>query len=436
MSVKTAAAVALVRRFVEVDPQQAAGALEALAEADAAALVKGLPDGAAASLLERVRPPFAAALLSALLPEPGSGILRRMEADHAAAALRAMSDEQRQAALAAQPEEVRRELVDLLGYPPHSAGGLMTTDVFSVNTETKVREVIARLRSSAGRSSDSYVYAVGPDRKLQGVVNMRDLLLASPEATVASMMRADVLAVPAMMDREDLVHMAGETHFLSMPVVDAQGRLVGRVRTSALLETSQQEATEDVQKLFGASAEERAFSPLFFKVRQRLPWLQINLATAFLAASVVAHFQDLIGRVAVLAVFLPIVAGQGGNAGIQTLAVALRGLVMREVRPRDAAALIAVEAGTALVNGLAVGLVTAGAAWLWKGNPWLGLVVGLAMVLNMAAAGIAGAGIPLAMKRLGFDPAQSSGIFLTTVTDVVGFLTFLGFAALFEARLL
>lgn len=436
MSVKTAAAVALVRRFVEVDPQQAADALEALPEVDAAALVKGLPDGAAASLLERVRPPFAAALLSALLPDPACGILRRMEADHAAAALRAMSEEQRQAALSAQPEEVRRELVDLLGYPPHSAGGLMTTDVFSVSIEMKVREVIAKLRSAAGRSSDSYVYAVGPDRRLLGVVNMRDLLLASPEATVASMMRADVLAVSAMMDREELVHLAQETHFLSMPVVDAQGRLVGRVRTTSLLETSQQEATEDVQKLFGASAEERVLSPLSFKVKRRLPWLQINLATAFLAGSVIALYQDLIGRVAVLAVFLPIIAGQGGNAGIQTLSVVLRGLVTREVRLKDAPALIAVEAGTAILNGLAVALVTALAAWLWKGNPWLGLVVGIAMVANMLAAGIAGAGIPLLMKRLGFDPAQSSGIFLTTVTDVVGFLVLLGMAALVEARLL
>ena len=176
-------------------------------------------------------------------------------------------------------------------------------------------------------------------------------------------------------------------------------------------------------------------SPVGFKVTHRLPWLYVNLLTAFMAGAVVALFEDLIARIAVLAVFLPIIAGQGGNAGTQTLAVVIRGMVMREIDGRTGTRLLITELQVGLINGALIGGVTAAIAWLWKDNPFLGLVVGLAMIVNMIAAGLSGALIPLTMKRLGFDPAHSSGIFLTTVTDVVGFFSFLGFAWLFQSKL-
>lgn len=248
-------------------------------------------------------------------------------------------------------------------------------------------------------------------------------------------MRGEVFSVPARMDREEMLRALGARHFLAVPVVDDSGRLVGAVRANEVLRSAQEDATEDIQRLFGAGAEEKALSPAAFKVRRRLPWLVVNLATAFLAASVVGIFEDLIGRVAALAVFLPIVAGQGGNAGVQALSVVLRGLAVGEVDLRHAARLAALEVTVGLANGLAIGAVTAAAAWLWHGNPWMGVVIGLAMVINMLAAGLSGAAIPLLMKRLGFDPAQSSGIFLATVTDIVGFLAFLGFASSFQSRL-
>lgn len=433
---KVPAALALVKRFIDVDPQQAAMALEGHSAEEAAALARSLPETAAAACLERARPAFAAKVLELLAPQPADSILERLPPDHVADIFRSFSEGPRRAALERMSPELLRAVQELFAYPEDSAGRIMRIGVLAFHKDLKVREAIARLRALGDKRPATYAYVVGPEQKLLGVLNMRDLLLAGPDAALESITRADVVSVPAFTDREELVHLAKQSKFISFPVVDAQGRLIGAVKNEDILETSEEEATEDIQMLFGGSPEERPFSPVSMKVARRLPWLYVNLATAFIAAAVVALFQDLIGRIAVLAVFLPVVAGQGGNAGIQSLSVVLRGLVMREVRPQDALRLIGVEMGVGLLNGLAVGSVTALAAWLWRGNPVLGLVVGLAMVVNMVAAGLAGAAIPVAMKRMGLDPAQSSGIFLTTVTDVVGFFSFLGLAALFQSRLL
>lgn len=436
MSERTAAA-SVLKRFIDVEPQQAALSLEGQTPASAAGLLRDLNAHSAAACLERMRPAFAAQVMEILLPEPASSILEHMGPDHVADVFRSLSDQARHAAVEALTPELRQQVQEILTYPEDSAGRIMKTDVGFFHKDQKVKEVIARMRSQAGRRVNTYTYVVGEGHKLVGVLNMRDLLLADAGASVESIMRTDVFCVNAFTDREEIIHQAAGKNFIAIPVVDAQGRLIGVVRTEDLLEGSHEEATEDLQMLFGASGEERVFSPLRFKVARRLPWLNVNLATAFLAAAVVAYFEDIIGRVAVLAVFLPIVAGQGGNAGIQTLSVVLRALVMREVRPKDdvAVKLIIKEIAVSLCNGLAIGLVTSLAAWLWKGNPYLGLIVGIAMVVNMVAAGLAGAAIPLVMKRLGFDPAQSSGIFLTTVTDVVGFFAFLGVATLLEGKL-
>jgi magnesium transporter len=173
-----------------------------------------------------------------------------------------------------------------------------------------------------------------------------------------------------------------------------------------------------------------------FSVKKRLPWLHINLLTAFMAAFVVSFFEDIIAKVTILAVFLPVVAGQGGNAGAQSLAVVMRGLVMREIPKEKAGKMILKETMTGLLNGIIIGAVTAGVAYLWHGNPWLGLVIGLAMVATLVIAGLSGAAIPMIMKGLGFDPAQSSNIILTTITDITGFFAFLGLAVVFKNYLI
>jgi magnesium transporter len=188
--------------------------------------------------------------------------------------------------------------------------------------------------------------------------------------------------------------------------------------------------------MFGAGGDEKVFSSISYSLRKRLPWLHVNLATAFMAAAVVALFEGIIAKLTILAVFLPVVAGQGGNAGAQSLAVVMRGIIMREIPKGKILQLIVKEGRLGIINGAIVGFVTALVAWVWYGNPYLGLVIGLGMLFNLFFAGLAGASIPLLMKRMGIDPAQSSSIILTTVTDVMGFVAFLGFAVLFQRFLI
>jgi magnesium transporter len=194
----------------------------------------------------------------------------------------------------------------------------------------------------------------------------------------------------------------------------------------------QEDLSKDIQQMFGAGGDERVTSSIWFSLKKRLPWLHINLVTAFMAAGVVAMFEGIIAKLTVLAVFLPVVAGQGGNAGAQSLAVVMRGIVMREIPKGKFVQLVLKEGKIGTINGVVIGTVTALVAWMWYGNPFLGLVIGLGMLVNLIVAGLAGASIPLIMKRIGIDPAQSSSIILTTVTDVLGFMAFLGFAVAFQ----
>jgi magnesium transporter len=435
---KKEAAIELVKKFIQNDPGRAALALEELAPKDASQLMKDLPPSLTSQALEHMPPQAAARLLENRSPQDSAEILHRTGKFQAADIFRQLEQEYSKAVIPLLSQDFSKDIAEILAYPRESAGRMMHTDFLAFRSDTKVRDVILKLRQIARKQlpSAAYCYVVDAGNALLGVLNMRDMLLASPDARVEEIMIKDVLKVSPFMDREELVQLAARKHFLAVPVTGENGRLIGVVNTKNIMESTEEEAAEDLQILFGASAEERPFSPVWFKITRRLPWLTINLATAFLAGSVVALFEDFIARMAVLAVFLPIIAGQGGNAGTQTLVIILRGMLMREIAPHNAWQLVRTEAFVALVNGAATGLITAAAAWLWKGSAWLGLVVGLAMIVNMVAAGMAGALIPLAMKRLGYDPAHSSGIFLTTVTDVVGFFAFLSTAWLLQGKLL
>lgn len=435
---KKEAAIEIVKRFIQSDPAKAAAALETLPPPDAAQLLRDLPPSVAAQAAEGMPPAEAAAVLASLPATGAAEVLRRTGKYHAADIFRRLPPDFSRSVIPLLDQEFSRGMSEILAYPQGSAGRLMHTDFLAFRADMPVREVVTRLRQMARRQlpAAAYCYVVDHGSVLKGVLNMRDLLLASQDSPVSAIMIQDVVKVSPFSDREELVSIASRRHYLAIPVTDENGRLIGAVNTKNIIASTEEEASEDLQLLFGASAEERPFSPAWFKITRRLPWLTINLATAFLAGSVVALFEDFIARIAVLAVFLPIIAGQGGNAGTQTLAVVIRGMLMREVSLHNAWQLVRTELFVGLVNGAATGLLTAAAAWLWKGSAWLGLVVGVAMVVNMVAAGLSGALIPLAMKRLGYDPAHSSGIFLTTVTDVVGFFAFLSTAWLLQGKLL
>lgn len=427
----------LIQKLFELDPAAAAHSLEMMDEAKAVNVIRSMPASLAVLAFRHFQISHATAFLERLPLEAVRDVLPRLDAQQAVAILLGLSPEKRTEVLGGLPERHRSRLLDLLEYPEGSAARIMSTDFLAFRETTRVKEAVRKIRSAAHRATgSSYVYVLDDRSKLIGIITMRDLLVASGSTELKDIMRTNVLSVNAFLDREEVASILADKPFFAVPVIDAQGYLMGIVRTDQLLSDVQEEASEDIQKMFGAGGDERAFSPMRFSLRKRLPWLYVNLATAFLAAAVVGLFEDVIARVTVLAVFLPVVAGQGGNAGAQSLAVVMRGLVMKEIAPSNRWALIRKECLIGLVNGLVIGLVTALVAWLWQGNPYLGLVIGLAMVANLVAAGFSGAAIPLVMKSMGFDPSQSSSIILTTITDVLGFLAFLGFAVFFEHLLI
>jgi magnesium transporter len=273
---------------------------------------------------------------------------------------------------------------------------------------------------------------VDDDNRLVGVLNMRDLMIAPPQSSLESILQKEVFSIHCFVDLQDAANELAKRKYFAAPVVDSENHILGIIKAERLIKGVQEGTTEDIQRMFGVGADERPFSSILFSLKKRLLWLHINLITAFMAAAVVAVFEGIIAKITVLAVFLPVVAGQGGNAGAQSLAVVMRGIVMREIPENKTAALIFKEAKLGAANGAIIGIVTALIAWIWMGSPYLGLVIGLGMLVNLICAGLSGAAIPLIMKRIGIDPAQSANIILTTVTDIMGFFAFLGFAVLFQ----
>jgi magnesium transporter len=321
-------------------------------------------------------------------------------------------------------------------WPKNSVGEMIDPYFLSFPQTSTVKDAVETIRFLANNKLTlNYAYVVDDRYRLVGVLNMRDLLYTHDDDLLENVMQKSVFAVNARRDREEVANEAREKRFIAIPVVDDENHLLGTLKLKDLISVVQQEATEDIQKMFGASGEEKATSPVHVTVRTRLPWLQVNLLTAFLASAVIALFEGTIARITALAVFLPIVASQGGNAGAQSLAVVMRALALNEISFANARAVILKETLAGALNGAAVGVVTGLVTLWWNGNPLLGVIIGCAMLGNMILAGFFGAAIPLVMKRVGFDPAQCSNIILTTFTDVCGFLLFLGLAVLFESRL-
>jgi len=427
----------LVRKYFETDLGAAARTLETMPEEEVVEVLKALPPALAAKAVRQLQVSYAAAVLRDAEADLFKEIATGLEPYHAASIFMHLPPEARDRLLQHLPDKLKREIQEHLAYPENSVGRLMSTQFLAFRESTRVHEAIERIRMlSAKRFPDSYAYVVDEQDHLKGVMNMRDLLLASPERTLASVMRKEVFAFHCFVDREEAALEFSRRRYFAAPVVDSDQRILGIIKAEQLIHGAQEELVEDLQRMVGAGGDERTFSPVMYSLGKRLPWLHVNLVTAFLAAGVVALFEDVIAKLTVLAVFLPVVAGQGGNAGAQSLAVVMRGLVMREIPRARIKELVLKETWMGAVSGTITGLVTALVAWAWNGNAWLGLVIGLAMIVNLLAAGFAGAFIPIAMKAVGLDPAQCSSIILTTVTDVVGFFAFLGFAVLFQSQLI
>lgn len=328
----------------------------------------------------------------------------------------------------------QRELSALVQYPEDSAGALMDPRFLPLSDSLTVREALNRIRKFKPRFLRQ-LYIVDVKGKLQGMVEMHQLALAEAADKLDGLVKPVPAFVPATATREEVVEQLESQRITDLPVVDISGRLIGIIRYDALVDAVREESSLDILTMVGASRDERALSKVGFVVRKRLPWLSINLLTAFLAASVVGIFESTIAQFTALAVLLPVVAGQSGNTGAQALAVTMRGLALREIGTSQWLYVARKEVGAAFVNGIAIALLTSLGVLVWSSSFGLALVIASSMVIAMVAAAFSGAIIPVALSSMGQDPAQSSSIILTTVTDVVGFLAFLGIATLLSGML-
>lgn len=429
---------------LDAPPDRVAEQIEEIAASDAAQIIDSLEPNRAAKVAEALDPTTASRIFTKLSADRAATIIDLMEPPEAALVLQTMDPDDRVDVLAHIPKpdhasllgemtaERVAEIRELEKYASDTAGGMMTTQVTALYERITVENAVTLLRRLNEELEQMfYVYVINRQRKLTGVLSMRDLILAKPETTLDKIMIHNVRSVPASMDQEEVARIMQRNGYLAMPVVDAEGRLLGLITLDDVIDVIQEEATEDVQKMFGAGAEERLASPWQFSFRSRIWWLVINLGTAFLAGWVVGMFEHTLEAVVALAIYMPIIAGMGGNASAQAMAVAVRGLSMGEVASSVIWHVLRREWMVGLLTGLIIGVITAGIALAWQGNPALGMVVFLALMINHMLACISGAGIPFIMKRLGFDPAQSATIFATTVTDVAGFFSLLGLASLF-----
>ncbi|MEZ6060948.1 MAG: magnesium transporter [Planctomycetaceae bacterium] len=423
--------------FAELHPDDASRVVETFSVGDAQQLLDSLPEHQRVSLLERLSLDKAMPLIVAMSVDRAAEVLAEMSPRSAAAILKQAKEDERAAILEAVPASSRRTLQQLVEFPDDCAGGMMEPRVAALSIDLNVQQAIARLRSTP-REALHYLYVTDRSQRLVGVLNMRDLLLANPTQQLEPMVRTNVFVIPDTMPREEVVNQMRERKFLAVPVVDFEGRLIGVVQHSEALKAGQLEGFEDLQRIVGAGATERALSPVRVVVKNRLPWLLVNLVTAFMAAFVVGLFEGVISRVAALAVLLPVVAGQGGNTGSQSLAVVMRGVALREIIPGVSGRVVRKEVLGGLINGALISVVTAAAVLGWRlatgeSLPDAGrlcVVIGSSMIVTMAMAALAGSVIPLILRALGRDPAQSASIFLTTATDIIGFGSFLGCAAL------
>ena len=435
MPADAAAAIdALNRRFLTDYPREAARHLEELSTAKATEVLAQQPVHVIAPVWQHLAQDTEERLLAALSDKLRALLLAELDPSPCAALLNRLDPDTRARYLASLNPEIARELGELMRFPPDSAGQLMDPRVMAFQGDMRAREALTRLRRSKSRALRE-IYVTDADGRLSGRVEMQDLALSEPGQTLADISRRLVAAVESLTPREQVVELLEQYKLPVLPVVDIGGRLVGVIHQAGLLTALQEETSLDIQTMVGASKDERALSKVPFAVIKRLPWLQINLLTAFLAASVVGLFENTIARFTALAVLMPVVAGQSGNAGMQALAVTMRGLSLREIGVRHWLRVVFKEVNVGLLNGLAIAVTTGVAVYFWNHSFGLSLVIGVSMVVSMIIAGFSGAIIPIALTRMGQDPAQSSSIVLTTVTDVVGFFSFLGIATLLAQML-
>lgn len=426
--------------LAEATPGDAADVLEQLDEEDAAGLIAGLDPPEAAEVLEEISPELAAGMVEEIPITSLAAALSVMTGDAAADLLGELDEEVKEDLLAAMSDEAETEVRGLLAFPPDSAGGLMTTEIAKLPLGLTTGEAIERIRQLHDEYEDlSYVYVVDDADRLAGVISFRDLVFRRPGSPLADVMVHDPVSVDAYTDREHVADICQRYHFFGVPVVDAEGALLGMVTNEAVIEAIQDEASEDFAAAVGAGVGETVYTAIGESFRMRAPWLLLNLVLALITTFVIETQTGIISREPVLAALMPLIALLGGNGGNQSLAVMIRSLASDDVPGAQVPRILLRQAGVGSLNGLLLALAAGGLTYLLletgvfgtSSTPLgVGFVVAIATMLNLVIGSVCGSGIPLLLRRLGQDPALASSIFLTLITDMVGFGGFLLVAVL------
>lgn len=424
----------LNRTFLQSFPRDAARKLETMQPEDAADILAEQPIQILHTVWTRLAPGVADSILLRLPEEKAVALLMTLDASPCATLLGRLTPKQQAQYFEKMDPGVAREIQELLEYPDDTVGRIMDTRVIAFNEKIRVREALLQLRNQ-NLEELHHLYLLDDDMHLQGQVFIQRLALADENQTLANLATPIRAIVSVLEPSEEAIEKLNKFNLENLPVIDANDMLAGVIHSKDLIDAFKAELASDMGTMVGVSKDERALSSAWFAVKKRLPWLQINLLTAFLAAAVVGIFEDTIARYTALAILLPIAAGQSGNTGAQALAVTMRGLTLREITVRHWLRVTLKEAGAALINGVSIALTCGVGVFLWSGSYGLSLIIALAMVSSMTIAAIAGALVPIILKRMGQDPALSASIILTTVTDIAGFMSFLGIATLLSGML-
>lgn len=418
--------------IAEVDPHDAADILEALGPESSLELISRLTDDQVGRILEEMNDGAAAEVLSAVPTGRAAALFSTMDPDEAVDILNEFDDEPRAELVATLEPEAAAEVQRLLAYPRDSAGGLMTTEIASLPVGLSAGEAIEALRRLHETLDDlSYVYVVDDAERLQGVVSFRELVFARPATGLDQVMVPNPVRVAAHTDREEVSDLIQRYNFFALPVVDNDERLLGLVSVEEAMEAIQEEASEDMAVMVGAGSEETVRTAAAVSIRNRLPWIVVNLALATIVALTIERQKDVFDEFVVLAALMPVVALIGGNGGAQSLAVVIRSMAIDQVPSQMVPKVLAREFRIGVSLGLIVAALSGAIAFVFSGGEVeIAFVMALAVFGNMALATLAGAGIPLILRSAGFDPALASNIFLTFVTDMVGFAGFLLIATL------
>ena len=391
----------------------------------------------AAKTLKELPPELLPDILALIDDEKVGRLIVRADPDDAVTFIDSLPEVRRERVLALLDPERRAAVREIINYPDGTVGRLMTTDFMALPPDATAQGAIDKIRERGELESFFYLYVVDNDGKLVGVVPIRNLVIAPPARKLRDMMIADPIKADVFMDQEDAARIVAKYELLALPIVDEGGRLEGIITVDDVIDIIKEESTEDMYKMVGLAEEDRVFTPVSRSVRMRLPWTILNLLTATLAASIVGLFEGTLHDIIGLVTFMPVVAGVGGNGATQTATVIIRAIALGELEFSSAWKAIVKQISVNICIAVAAGAMIALAAGFWKGNPYLGLVLAGAMLLNLGLmAGFAGAVIPLLLKGMKLDPALGSGIIVTGLTDAFGFLSFLGLATVFRGYLI